>query len=73
MPPLCTFVAGAGKQEVIVSQTMELNGFYSRQALRCRLLAIGATGPQAEEINSLADRFDRTAAELKADETAQYA
>jgi len=49
---------------------MELNGFYSRQAFRCRLLAQHATGTEAAAINDLADKFERTAAELKEDEIA---
>jgi len=57
----------------MASQAIELNGFYSRQALRCRLLAQGATGAQAAEINSLADKFERTAIELKAEEVADFA
>jgi len=56
-----------------VSEVMELNGFYSRQALRCRLLAQHATGTEAVAINSLADKFERTAAELRAHETAEFA
>jgi hypothetical protein len=51
-----------------VPEATELNGFYGRQALRCRLLAIGATGSQADEINDLADRLELMAAELKADQ-----
>ena len=53
----------------MATETVELNGFYRRQALRCRLLAIGATGAQADEINGLADRLELMALELKADET----
>ena len=56
-----------------MSETMEQNGFYSRQALRCRLLALHATGTEAAAINNLADKFERVAAELRADDRADFA
>ena len=49
-------------------EATELSGFYGRQALRCRLLAQHATGTQAVAINSLADKYERTAAELRTDQ-----
>jgi len=65
-----TLPQGTATERVIVSENLELNGFYSRQAFRCRLLAQHATGTEAAAINDLADRFERTAAELKLDEVA---
>ena len=65
-----TLPQGPATERVIVSENLELNGFYSRQAFRCRLLAQHATGTEAAAINDLADRFERTAAELKLDKVA---
>ena len=45
--------------------SVQLNGFYSRQALRCRLMARRSSGSQAAAIISLAEEYERAAAELR--------
>ena len=44
-----------------MSESVQLTGFYGRQALRCRLMARRAAGTQAVALTHLAEEYERAA------------